>query len=62
MKVHVRPDRRQIETMAAVVSGVAGMQEKMQSMHKEILELISALSDDAASQQSSLVCGFSPTK
>ncbi|KAF7351914.1 hypothetical protein MVEN_01153200 [Mycena venus] len=44
-----------IETMAIVVNDIGEMQEKMQNMHKELLELISTLSNEEASEQSSLI-------
>jgi hypothetical protein len=48
----------QIQTGFTVLANVSGMQEKIESMHKELLELISTLSDEAASERSSLVRGL----
>ncbi|KAJ7815182.1 hypothetical protein B0H14DRAFT_2848558 [Mycena olivaceomarginata] len=43
-----------IQTGFTVLANASGMQEKIESMHKELLELISTLSDEAASERSSL--------
>jgi hypothetical protein len=39
-----------------LVTEIAGMKEYAQRVHQEVLELISALSDDKSSDRSSLVC------
>ncbi|KAF7365939.1 ATPase-AAA-core domain-containing protein [Mycena venus] len=46
---------RRVETGLTLLNHVSVMQERMQTMHKELLELISTLSDETESEQSSLI-------